>query len=85
MALSVLSLVSTAFSATEPAPARLLPAFFGLDNALPRGANNLCAGAAGQDGMPVMLSRTTDPGELRTVLLNGEFGDAENDPPERWL
>lgn len=46
-------------------PARILSAFFGLDNALPRGANNLCPGAAGQDGMPVVLSHTVDPDTLQ--------------------
>lgn len=93
-------------------PVRLLSAFFGLDNGLPFGANLLCFGASGQDGMPVVLSHTIDPdtlqsedfqvitrsgakrtphcvtlrpaqdaGELRTVLLIGEFGNANDDPP----
>ena len=93
-------------------PVRLLSAFFGLDNSLPFGANRLCLGASGQDGLPIVLSHTIDPetlqpedfrivtrsgsertpfcvtlrpardpGELRTVLLIGEFGDAANDPP----
>ncbi len=96
--------------------ARPLSAFFGLDNALPAGANFLCQGASGQDGMPIVLSHTVDPetlqaedfrivtrsgsertpicstlrpagdpGELRTVLLIGEFGDAADDPPARVL
>ncbi len=96
----------------QPQPARLLSAFFGLDNALPFGANLICLGASGKDGMPVVLSHTIDadtlqtedfqvvthsgavhtpdcvtlrpardPGELRTVLLIGEFGDAAEDPP----
>ncbi|MDE2851216.1 MAG: hypothetical protein OYL92_16150 [Acidobacteriota bacterium] len=96
--------------------ARPLSAFFGLDNALPAGANFLCQGASGQDGMPIVLSHTVDadtlqpddfrivtrsgsehspicstlrpandPGELRTVLLIGEFGDAAGDPPARVL
>ena len=95
---------------------RPLSAFFGLDNRLPAGANLLCQGAAGQDGMPVVLSHTVDaetlqpgdfrivtesgsertplcttlrpagdPGELRTVLLIGEFGNADNDPPVKVL
>lgn len=95
-------------------PARLLSAFFGLDDRLPFGANRLCLGASGKDGMPVVLSHTIDPeslqpedfrviassgaastpfcvtlrpandaGELRTVLLIGEFGDAVNDPPAK--
>jgi hypothetical protein len=96
--------------------ARLLSAFFGLDNGLPFGSNLLCLGASGQDGMPIVLSHTIDPetlqpedfrvvtrsgaertpfcltlrpardaGELRTVLLIGEFGDAANDPPVKVL
>ena len=96
--------------------ARPLSAFFGLDNALPAGVNLLCQGAAGQDGMPVVLSHTVDaetlqpgdfrivtqsgsertplcttlrpagdPGELRTVLLIGEFGNADDDPPAKVL
>jgi len=97
---------------TNGQPARLLSAFFGLDNGLSLRANLLCLGASGKDGMPVVLSRTIDPetlqpedfqivtrsgavhtphcvtlrpaqdpGELRTVLLIGEFGDASDDPP----
>lgn len=100
----------------ESQSARLLSAFFGLDNGLPRVANTLCRGAAGKDGMPVVLSHTvdegtlqaedfrvytrsgeertpfcvtlrpaTDEGELRTVLLIGDFGDADNDPPVKAL
>jgi hypothetical protein len=45
--------------------ARLVSAFFGLDDALPRKANLLCAGAAGQDGMPVILSHTIDERTLQ--------------------
>lgn len=101
-----------AADAASEQPARLLSAFFGLDNDLPFRANALCLGASGKDGMPVVLSRTIDPdtlqpedfqivtqsghvrtpdcvtmrpaqdpGELRTVLLIGEFGDAPDDPP----
>ena len=96
--------------------ARPLSAFFGLDNDLPFGANRLCPGASGKDGLPVVLSHTvdaetvqpedfrivtqsgaeripicstlrpaTDAGELRTVLLIGELGDAANDPPVEVL
>lgn len=92
--------------------AHIRSAFFGLDNTLPFGANRICLGASGKDGMPVVLSHTIDPetaqtedfrvitrsgvehtpyclalrpandeGELRTVLLIGEFGDADDDPP----
>jgi hypothetical protein len=95
----------------RPSPA-ILSAFFGLDNKLPFGANVLCLGASGEDGMPVVLTHTVDPeslqaedfsvvrqsgasstpmcvtlrpagdiGEQRTILLIGEFGNADNDPP----
>ena len=98
----------------ESSVARLLSAFFGLDNKLPFRSNRLCLGASGQDGMPVVFSHTLntetvnesdfevetrsgevyspicvtlrpadDEGENRTVLLIGEFGNAETDPPER--
>ena len=101
---------------TNGQAARPLSAFFGLDNALPFGANRLCLGASGEDGMPVVLSHTVDAetlepedfrvvtrsgaertpmcvtlrpandaGELRTVLLIGEFGDAADDPPVQVL
>ena len=40
---------------TEPA-ARILSAFFGLDNAIPAAAGALCPGAVGEDGMPVTFS-----------------------------
>ena len=98
----------------ESSVARLLSAFFGLDNKLPFRSNRLCLGASGQDGMPVVFSHTLntetvnesdfevetrsgevyspicvtlrpadDEGENRTVLLIGEFGNAETDPPKR--
>ena len=96
--------------------ARPLSAFFGLDNKLPFGANVLCLGAGGEDGMPVVLSHTINPDSLqaedfrvirqsgttntpmcvtlrpagdkdenRTVLLIGEFGNADDDPPVKVL
>lgn len=97
----------------DPAAATLRSAFFGLDNGLPLGTNaQICRGAGGADGMPVIFSREVDPatlqagdfrvlsaagvvgtvtcvtlapainpGELRTVLLVGEFGSAADDPP----
>jgi len=102
---------SAALEANGPR-GHLLSAFFGLDNSLPFGANRLCMGASGKDGMPVVLSAVVDPetlqaedfrvitssgsestphcvtlrpasdaGELRTVLMIGEFGDAGDDPP----
>ena len=45
--------------------ARPLSAFFGLDNKLPFGANVLCLGAGGEDGMPVVLSHTIKPDSLQ--------------------
>ena len=120
LALAVMNLTGAASGVAQagtndPSP-RLLSAFFGLDNRLPAAANGLCPGAAGKDGMPVVLSRTVDPetlqpddfrvfarsgaastplcvtlrpamdvGELRTVLLIGEFGNAADDPPVRVM
>ena len=46
-------------------PPRLLSAFFRLDNRLPFGANLLCLGASGEDGMPVVLSHAIDPDSLQ--------------------
>jgi hypothetical protein len=37
--------------------ARIVSAFFGLDDALPLQANLLCPGGGGEDGMPIVLSR----------------------------
>ena len=53
-------------------PARLLSAFFGLDNDLPFRAHMLCLGAAGKDGMPVVSSHTLDAGDFRVVTRSGE-------------
>lgn len=96
----------------DPAAARLLSAFFGLDGGLPLPANlGICRGAGGADGMPVVFSHevdpatvqagdflvrnasgrtgsvtcvtfapATDPGELRTALLVGEFGSPAEPP-----
>lgn len=105
----------TAVTATTDAAgksARLLSAFFGLDDGLPTLANEtICDGAGGKDGMPVIFSHeidvesmqagdfkvTTesgkkgdircvtlapadDHGELRTVLLAGQYGSAADQP-----
>ena len=48
----------------ESSTARLLSAFFGLDNNLPFRSNLLCLGASGQDGMPVVFSHTLNPETL---------------------
>ena len=93
--------------------ARVLSAYFGIDDGLPSPIADrvICDGAAGGDGMPVIFSHEIDvqtvepgdfrvvqqsgaigevtcltmapadgPGELRTVLLAGQFGDPD-DPP----
>jgi len=106
------SLSESSLTGAPQPEARLLSAFFGLDNDLPFAANRLCWGASGEDGMPVVFSQTLDAdtlqpedfevtsksgavhtpncatlrpaqdeGELRTVLLIGEFGDAPDNPP----
>ena len=106
----------TAQSVAAEQSARPLSAFFGLDNKLPFGANVLCLGASGEDGMPVVLSHTVNPDSLqaedfrvvsqsgatntpmcvtlrpagdmdenRTVLMIGEFGNADDDPPVKVL
>ena len=85
--------------------ATILSAYFGLDDTGPVAFNLMCAGSAGTDGMPLVLSHeidpatldagdfrvtdasgqtvtplcatllpSTDPGELRTVLLIGQLG-----------
>jgi hypothetical protein len=65
--IAALTMMGTAFSASvraqDTAPA-LLSAFFGLDNALPFGANGICIGARGQDGMPVIFSHEIDAATL---------------------
>ena len=73
VALAAASLAPVAFSSPEPQPtvnpaaldangqpARLLSAFFGLNNGLGIGANRICPDASGKDGMPVVLSHTVD-------------------------
>jgi hypothetical protein len=56
--------------------ARLLSAFFGLDNSLPLRANLLCLGAHGKDGMPLVLSGAVDqetlqPEDFRVIASSG--------------
>ena len=96
--------------------ARLLSAFFGLDNKMPFAVNLVCIGAWDKDGMPVVFSHTVNPDSLqaedfrvvrqsgatntpkcvtlgpagdvdenRTVLMIGEFGNADDDPPVKVL
>ena len=71
LVLAIVSLTPTPSHSQEPppagtAPARLISAFFGLDNALPMAVNfALCPGGGGMDGMPVVLSHTVDPETLQ--------------------
>ncbi len=51
------STADTSTADTAIAPAKILSAFFGLDDKLPPAANFLCPGAAGRDGMPIVLDR----------------------------
>jgi len=45
-------------------PARLLSAFYGLDDKLPFRVHAVCLGGGGRDGMPVILSHTIDDATL---------------------
>lgn len=112
--LSMLLIISCLSAMAQENIPRLLSAYFGLDNALPRNAIGLCRQAPNQDGMPVIFSAVIDPdtlqpqdfavttesgavktpvcvtlspaideGELRTVLLIGQFGEADSDAPTR--
>jgi hypothetical protein len=55
-AASAASAASAAPKTADGKSAALLSAFFGLDNGLFQVANRICNGAAGQDGMPVIVS-----------------------------
>ncbi|NWH07311.1 MAG: hypothetical protein HXY22_01435 [Alphaproteobacteria bacterium] len=58
--------------------AALISAFFGLDNALPKGPTDrvACEGGGGADGMPVIFShevdiKTLEPGDFRITTESG--------------
>ena len=61
--------------------ARLLSAFYGLDDDLPRESNFvICEGAAGKDGMPVIFSHEIDvttmqAGDFRVTNASGKVGE----------
>ncbi len=61
--------------------ARLLSAFYGIDDGLPRASNFvICEGAAGKDGMPVIFSHEIDvttmqAGDFRVTSASGKVGD----------
>ena len=69
-------------SDTDPAHTggRLLSAFFGLDNGLPRQSSlRLCRGAGNADGMPVIFAHEVDTqtlqaGDFRVVTQSGKVG-----------
>ena len=61
-------------------PARLLSAFYGLDDALPRPSNRvICDGAGGNDGMPVIFSheidvKTMQAGDFKVTTASSKTG-----------
>lgn len=61
--------------------ARVLSAFFGLDNGLPNTANRaVCRGAGGKDGMPVIFSHEVDfasmqAGDFKVTSASGKVGE----------
>ena len=71
----------TATEDTKGRQAELLSAFFGIDNGLPRAANQgICRGAAGNDGMPVVFSHEVDvetlqAGDFRVATESGAMGE----------
>ncbi len=61
---------------------KILTAFFGLDNSLPRRARLLYRNAVGQDGMPLVFSHELDPttldgSDFEVTSLNGEKFEVE--------
>lgn len=70
----------TATTDAEGKPARILSAFFGLDDALPGISDQaVCEGAGGKDGMPVIFSHELDvetmqAGDFRVTSASGKTG-----------
>jgi hypothetical protein len=71
----------TANHGSQGRQARLLSAFYGLDDDLPRESNFvICEGAAGKDGMPVIFSHEIDvttmqAGDLKVTNAFGKVGE----------
>jgi hypothetical protein len=71
----------TAYRDSQGRQARLLSAFYGLDDGLPRASNFvICEGAAGKDGMPVIFSHEIDvttmqAGDFRVTNASGKVGE----------
>jgi len=62
--------------------AKILSAFFGLDNALPKTAIGISPKAPGKDGMPIVFSHelepsTLDESDFKIKTSKGEFYDAD--------
>jgi len=62
--------------------AKILTAFFGLDNALNKKSKLLYKNAPGQDGMPIVFSlevdpETLDPSDFQVITKNGTSFDVE--------
>jgi hypothetical protein len=71
----------TATRDSQGRQARLLSAFYGVDDDLPGVSNYvMCEGAAGKDGMPVIFSHEIDvstmqAGDFRVTTASGKIGD----------
>ncbi len=71
---------TTSNVATAQTGGRLLSAFFGLDNGLPRQSSlGICRGAGNADGMPVIFEHEVDvntlqAGDFRVVTQSGKVG-----------
>lgn len=71
----------TATRDSQGRQARLVSAFYGLDDALGAGSDQvICKGAAGADGMPVIFSHEVDvntmqAGDFKVTTASGEIGE----------
>lgn len=71
----------TATTDGQGQPARIMSAFFGLDEGLPAISDKaICEGAGGADGMPVIFSHEVDvetmqAGDFKVVTASGKTGD----------
>lgn len=54
---------------TKKRPAKILSAFFGLDNAMPQKSIGIWSKAPGKDGMPLVFSEEIDPATLNTNVF----------------
>ena len=70
-----------AVAATSPTSPQILSAFSGLDDALPRTANVLCPGAAGRDGLPVVIRQEIDQRTLAAADLRVDTASGRSITP----